>query len=211
MIICVCIFTALGVWQIQRLDWKHNLESALQAELNSDPKQLLTVHDLSLTDRFSMKRGTIKGRFITDKPILWRGQIKDGNPVSYIVAPLQLKNSKIVVPVILGIEYGETLVDLPKGLVTIQGLAKIVKPNMFRPQNDLNKNIWYRMDQADFKTYWNADIVSSLFFATTALFPNSELVDSSISLPNNHLQYAIFWFSMAILIGGLTIYRRFKG
>ena len=214
MWLCVGVFVTLGAWQVRRLAWKEQILSAIEREKNTDATAVhLTPNDLTSLGRYDIKRGTLAGHFITGKDILWRGQIVNAAPVVYLVAPFVLKTGMIV-PVVLGSKPDDKqTITIPARKTPdrkITGTAKIAKDNMFRPPNDPSKNIWYRMDGDDLKQYWGKDISPALFYADSKIVEGVEPINTALNVPNNHKQYAVFWFAMAALVGGLTIFTAAK-
>ena len=213
MIFMVLIFTALGTWQVKRLSWKEDLLRSVEIEKNRDAAAVnLSFEEANSLNRHQIKRGSFKGQFDnTKKPILWRGQILNGAPVFYIVAAYVL-DSKEMIPVVIGsLEYEPDKITLPAAPLKITGTLKIHQDNMFRPENNLSQDIFYRMNQKDLKTYWQSDkIAPALFYSDQKIINDAEPIDTILTIPNNHLYYACFWYTLAILITGLTLYRRFR-
>lgn len=214
MIFMVLIFTALGSWQVKRLEWKQAILASIQQEQLVDAKTYkLTAKDFESLARHSIKRGTLEGQFIKDKQaISWRGQILKGASVSYLIAPFETKGGTIM-PVVLGsidTELFAPLIKIPSDTLSITGTAKIKIENMFRPPNNLARNEFYRMDKKDLETYWGVPVTTALFYADKPIIKGVTPVEGLLTVPNNHLYYALFWFSLAALISGLTLYQRFK-
>lgn len=213
MAACMCLFIALGTWQIKRLAWKTDLLSHIEAEKNIDATKVhLVLSDLNLPSRSSIRRGSLTGRLDTTKSILWRGQIYNGAPVHYVVAPIYVESAeqeKFIVPVVVGM-CPDNCDRMTKKIFTkkmVTGLFKYHKDNMFRAPNNVQKNEWYRMDINDLRGAWGSSVVDGLFYAEAQIDPNIEPITSVTTVPNNHKQYAMFWFSMALLIFGLSVYR----
>jgi len=110
-------------------------------------------------------------------------------------------------PAIL-LESGE-----PQGLVTVTGLLRLPvagKPSWFTRDNDPARNQWF---------YWDLDAMTSAakldrvvpFYIEANASPNPggspEGGQTVTELPNNHLQYAITWYALAVAL--LAIYIRF--
>lgn len=214
MIVMILIFTALGSWQVKRLEWKQAILASVKQEQMIDAiAYKLTSQDFENLTRHSIKRGTLEGHFIKDKQaILWRGQILNGASVSYLIAPFEMKEG-IVMPVVLGsidTELFDPLTKIPSDTLSITGTAKIKIENIFRPPNNLARNEFYRMDKKDLETYWGVPLTTALFYADEPIIKGVTPVEGLLTIPNNHLYYAIFWFSLAVLISGLTLYQRFK-
>ena len=95
----------------------------------------------------------------------------------------------------------------------MQFLAKryLLWPNevdsSFTPEPDIEKNLWFARDLASLSNHFQTEPV--LIVARSV---NPELdqvlpwpIDTT-GIPNNHLQYAITWFSLSIIWLGMTAY-----
>jgi surfeit locus 1 family protein len=208
MSLCVILFLTLGMWQIKRLEWKESLLNEITREEQLDASKIaLSSKDIESIGLYHLRRGFLKGRLDLSQAILWQGHIFDGKPTSYIVAPLYKKDHKIV-PIVLAM-CGADCENLKpsRKMMTIIGVAKHHKDNIFRLQNRIDKDEWYRMDNNDLALKWGGDVIDILFYSENDVLKDFQSVPVVTNLPNNHKQYAIFWFSMAILIVGMTLYR----
>jgi surfeit locus 1 family protein len=75
----------------------------------------------------------------------------------------------------------------------------------YTPEPDLTRDIWFARDVPTLAKALNADPVLVIAREIT---PNSEKVSpipiSSSGIPNDHLQYAITWFSLAAVWAGMS-------
>jgi surfeit locus 1 family protein len=209
--VCVCIFLALGAWQVKRLAWKENLLAQINKELSVDAIQKeLKPTDFKLQESYMVRRGYLKGTLDLSQSILWRGQIFNGAPAYYVVAPFQSPHDKFIVPVVVGMCYVDCDEVKPNEYKNIKiiGILKRHKDNIFRAKNNIPQGEWYRMDHNDLSSQWGNDTVNALFYAENSdIDPYLSPVESVVNIPNNHKQYAVFWFTMAALILSLTIYQ----
>ena len=84
------------------------------------------------------------------------------------------------------------------------------KKNYFKPNNDLAKNYWFKLDDIDLKKYTGKTFSPFIIFIQNGEQKDSFPIPKKISsdLPNNHLKYSLTWFSIAISI--LLIYLYFR-
>ena len=82
--------------------------------------------------------------------------------------------------------------------------------NYFKPNNDLIKNYWFKLDDIDLKKHTGKTFSPFMIFIQNGEQTNSYPIPKKISsdLPNNHLKYSLTWFSIAISI--LLIYLYFR-
>ena len=201
----LCILCALGTWQIQRLTWKNDLISRLDAAYESSASTALDLDNINQDYVY----GRIKGRFMPDNALLLGPRTQDKKIGHDLIVPLKTGNRTLL------INMGWS--DWPLGEMPIHHLQNrnvwfdgmIITPgwNSFTPPNEPDKNMWYRLDVKEiaetkqisdpYPFILRAEHASHKF---DAAFPNNKRIYPK----NNHLQYAIFWFAMAAAL--LTIY-----
>ena len=91
--------------------------------------------------------------------------------------------------------------------VTIVG--NILWPNevdSFAPDPNMEKNIWFARDATNMARHFGTE--SFLIVARTIEVGDYGTIPQPIGLniPNNHLEYAITWFSLALVWFGMTLY-----
>ena len=115
-------------------------------------------------------------------------------------------------------QYGQDnaklpIADSPQSEVRITGLARRPdRANVFTPDNQPDKGVWYSTDIKQISTHTGLDLPAYVLYAeqvggVAQDFPATFAKDWQP--PNDHLQYAIFWFGMAgvlTLIFGLRFF-----
>ena len=89
-------------------------------------------------------------------------------------------------------------------------LRKIYKPNIFKPENDLKNNISSTINLNDMENYTETTYPNFVIFfeSPDTKVPSPKKI--TIDVPNNHLKYAITWYSIAISILLYYLYFRKK-
>lgn len=200
MITGVIILCALGTWQIQRLAWKNDILAKLDAAYENPE----TNPNLSTLAENDFIYGTMKGRLLFDKSILLGHMVQNDKPGHFLITPLETSQGTLL------INMGFTPNDQPLEThpvkssngqtLKVSGIIRQPKWNSFTPENNPEKNTWYRADTKQIATAQNlkntipfvmyADSASRKF---DAAFPNNERWAPN----NNHGQYAFFWFALA--------------
>ena len=89
-------------------------------------------------------------------------------------------------------------------------LRKIYKANIFKPNNDIDNNVWFSVNLSDIEKFTGKKFSSFIIYLEDpdikAPLPRKITVD----VPNNHLKYAITWYSIAISILLYYLYFRKK-
>ena len=93
----------------------------------------------------------------------------------------------------------------------IQGLIlRNVKPNVFKPENDLERNIWFSINLEQVKEVTGKNFSNYILYLEDKKTNIPKPKKITIDLPNNHLKYAITWYSISISIFGYFLYFRKK-
>ena len=91
----------------------------------------------------------------------------------------------------------------------IQGLLKKnAKKNIFKPKNNIKKNIWFSINLEEVKKVTGKNYTDFIVYLenTETDVPSPKKI--TINVPNNHLKYAITWYSISISILFYFLYFR---
>jgi len=210
------LFCALGTWQLYRLQWKTALISEITFGLDSTPVKY------SNTIKKNYQRVVSEGKFNFEDQIYLYSLNESGKPGYDVITPYKtLKNENVLVNRgwINKNLKGNLEINLKENEVKITGLLReIYKANIFKPKNDLKNNIWFDLKN----NIWFTLDANDLKELTGKQFPNYMIFlekpknkvpvpkKISIDVPNNHLKYAITWYSIAISILFYYLYFRRK-
>jgi surfeit locus 1 family protein len=202
----VVVLVALGVWQLQRLEWKSRLiaerATAVAAAPVSPPQTLAEARALEF------HRLTVEGVFLHDKEILRNAIAAKGDAGFDVLTPLREEGGRIVfvnrgfVPTELKDPATRPTGQLA-GTVRVSGLLRVPpdkKPGWFIPDNRPDRNAWFWIDLPAMAA---ADGLANVapFYIDADAEPNPggwpKGGVTPLALPNDHLQYAITWFSLA--------------
>ena len=203
----IILFCSLGTWQIYRLQWKVDLISEINNGLNSEPVFY------SNTNIKNYQKVKFSGIFDFAKQIYLYSLNNKGKPGYDIITPLKINSNEILL-----INRGWIQKDR-KGNRNINKvesnsyegiLKKITKPNPFKPDNDIENNIWYSLKLTDLEDFTGYKLNNFVLFLQNN---QNNLVENKIvspDLPNNHLKYALTWYSVALSILLYFLYFRKK-
>ncbi|MGH1398421.1 MAG: SURF1 family protein [Alphaproteobacteria bacterium] len=205
-ILGITILCTLGTWQIQRLNWKTEILSDLNAAYKN-PRTELT-HEALNTQTFAY--GHASGTFQWDKAFKAGHKVVDGAAGANLILPLKTKNGDILI----NLGFMPQMHELEKHplkrfngkSIAITGLARTPDWNNFTPQNDPDKNLWYRLDIPQITTHFKLENPAPFILYAHESEPkiSETLPDNTNWQPNNnHLQYALFWFAMALTLQGI--------
>lgn len=194
----------LGYWQQERLVWKNNLQASLDREFARDASAItLTSADLQILSATDLRRGTLTGTLDFDHQILWSGQVVDGKPARYLLIPLRLKDDHTIF-VVAGPSDAKVPTPTTRGRIdTVTGTARVPHWNMFTPPNVPEKNQWYRADPDQMAASLGLkNPLPVLFYRETVNYKLDAMpaVEVPRQLRNDHRQYSIFWYTMAVIL-----------
>ena len=203
----ILLFCSLGTWQVYRLQWKLELISEINNGLNSEPVFYSNV------DVINYQKVKFNGIFNFEKQIYLYSLNSKGTPGYDIITPIKINSNEILL-----VNRGWINKDL-KGNKSINNIKsnsfegiikKITKPNPFKPENDIKNNIWYSLKLEDLENFTGYKLNNFVLFLQNN---QNNLVKNKIvspDLPNNHLKYAITWYSVALSILLYFLYFRKK-
>ncbi|MCR8827587.1 SURF1 family protein [Pseudosulfitobacter koreensis] len=204
------ILISLGVWQVQRLTWKQGILADITARISAAPVALPDEAD-PVDDKYLPV--TVTGTF--DQGVIYvlvsQKQIGAGYRV---IAPLVTDAGRRVL-IDRGFVRDEDrgAVTQPDGSVTVTGnLHWPQEIDGFTPEPDLDRNIWFARDLPAMAQVLNTEPL--FVVARETSLPDATVIPLPVDtdgIPNNHLQYAITWFSLALIWVGMTVVFALRG
>ena len=200
------ILVGLGVWQIQRLTWKEAMIADINTRIAADPVPLPQSPDPEMDNYLPVSvTGTFRADFL--KVLVSKKQIGAGYR---IITPLVLEDRIILVdrgfvPEAEAPEPGGAAIQV---LQTIVGnLQWPRETDGFTPDPDTDENIWFARDvPAMAEALGTEPILVVQREATELGSPISPMPVDTGAIPNDHLQYAITWFSLAAIWSAMTFF-----
>ena len=201
---------ALGSWQVQRLTWKNALIAERQAQRDAPPLAKLPAPFDRAHDEFRKVRVT--GRFLHDKEIYLAARSFRGNPGYHVITPLAVFPGYVLVDrgwIPLERKSPETRKPgNAEGEIAVEGYLRAeTGPGWFTPKNEPDKNFWFYIDIAAMARTHGIGKVEPFYIEAGPVenaggYPVGG--QTRFELPNDHLQYAITWYAMAVI--GIVIY-----
>ena len=201
------VLLSLGVWQTKRLAWKEALLENISYNLSSQPSILPT--ELKKSEH-NYKMVKVEGS-LEPRSIFILTPVKGSGAGFRVISPLKLKDgSKILIDRgVIKEQDTDRLETLRQKNLVIGYLFWPNETDYFTPDPNLERNIWFSRDLEKMASFLETQPI--LVVATeNRLDPSLKMQDPTIDIPNNHLQYAITWFMMAILWFGMSAYFVYK-
>lgn len=198
------ILLALGNWQVNRLAEKEAFLAEIDARIADLPVDLPAAPDPA-TDRFLAVEVT--GRY-TGQEIDVLASAKGIGAAYRVISAFETDEGRRIL-----IDRGFLPVadrDVPRSFPEARLQGNLHWPEEvdgFTPEPDTARNIWFARDVPALAAALGTEPVLLILRATseTDLFATPYPVDSS-GIPNDHLEYAVTWFSLAAVWFGMTLY-----
>lgn len=201
---------ALGVWQIERRTWKLDLIAQIDQRVGAAPVDApgpaAWPAISAATDAYRHVRAS--GAWLRDKDTLVQAvtELGAGN---WLLTPLRT-DSGFIVLVNRGFVAADNKIALPAlpERAEITGLLRVSEPKGgFLRHNDPAADRWFSRDVAAIAGARGLSEVAP-YFIDAAADPNRPLPVGGltvISLPNNHLVYAVTWFVLAAMMMAFAV------
>lgn len=188
------VLLSLGKWQLDRLNWKQAILDDITARIGALPVSVPMTpspdQDKYLPVQASGKVGPEYIRILSSQKII--------GPGYRIISPFETDGRRLLLDRgFLKIEHKVS--DQKTDFLSIEGnLHWPQEVDAFTPEADLEKNIWFARD-----VYALADALKTepILIVASDISPISgkvmPLAVDTKGIPNDHLQYAITWFSLA--------------
>ena len=201
----ISVFLALGSWQIIRLNWKLELINQIETSLKDIPV------NLSNSKHKNYLRVKTRGSIDFEKQIYLYSLNEKGKPGFEVINPLKVGNNNYLLNrgwIPFNKKEDETINVIDENYIN-GVLRKQIKPNIFKPENDLSENYWFTLDRDDIFKFTGKNFSPYVIYLSgNNEFPKPKSITANIS--NNHKKYALTWFSLAISILLIYLYLRKK-
>lgn len=200
-VVGVAILLSLGIWQVQRLQWKQAVLAEIDARIGAAAVDLPSRPD-PVADKFL--------------PVKAEGQLT-GEQLDVLVSRKQIGAGYRVIAVLELMDGRRVLLDrgflveaargLPREVTALTVEGNLLWPDEvdgFTPAPDASRGIWFARDLPAMAAALNAEPLLIVARTETGDGIEPMPVDSS-TIPNDHLNYAITWFLLALVWVGMTV------
>ncbi len=195
-VVGVAILVALGVWQVQRLHWKETILAQIDASIAAAPI-VLPADPAEDPDEYLAVTATGD---LPGQEIHVLTTVDDFGAGYRNIAVFETDGRRVLADLgFVGLEAK----DDARSATDVTLTGNLLWPDEvdgWTPAPDVAKNIWFARDLPAMAAALNTDPV--LLVVRTATPPDPERIplplDTSV-IPNDHLNYAITWFSLALV------------
>lgn len=199
----IAVLVSLGVWQMQRLTWKESVLAEIDARIAAKPVALPAAvnaqQDKYLPVEMTGQFGAGVLRILVSQKHVGAGY--------RLITPFETDGRTVLVDRGF-IRVGQELPPAPAGSVTVTGnLHWPDDRNSSTPENDIDDNTWFARDIDQMSSVLSTEpiliVAKNMSRSGGAVTPLP--VDSS-AIPNDHLQYAVTWFGLAVVWTAMMLY-----
>jgi surfeit locus 1 family protein len=203
-------------WQIQRLAWKEGLIALLEARLAETPLAGLPE---TYAPEMEFRRVALRGRFTGETGAHGFGDvaklmtIRPWGAGYRVIQPFETEAGRLVLVDRGFAPVAEKNVDAraarptpaPEGVIDLVATLRWPDDDDFfaDPEAGPADNVWLTREVERIAPLWDAEPVLLVAETSTAVGEWPEPLPTSIDLPNDHLEYAITWGSLAAVWAAL--------
>ena len=203
----IILFCSLGTWQLVRLQWKNNLIYQIGEGLKSP------AINYSNKIQTNYQRVSVDGEYNFEKQIYLYSLNEKGEPGYDVITPFITTGSENILinrGWIKTTQKNENIINKSINK-KVQGLLrKNLKKNIFKPDNEIDRNIWFSINLTDVKKFTGKTFSQYILYLEDENIKTPKPKQITVDLPNNHLKYSLTWYSISISIFAYFLYFRKK-
>lgn len=207
------MFASLGVWQLHRLAWKRDLIERVEQRVRAPPvappgREQWPQVNVANSEYLHV---VVQGRYLHERETLVQAVTERGGGF-WVVTPFVTVDGYVV---LINRGFVSPLHRDPatrpegqvEGVTTVTGLVRISESGgAYLRSNEAAANRWYSRDVAAIAAARGLTDVAPYFIdadASDARHGNAPIGGLTvITFSNNHLQYALTWFALALMVAG---------
>jgi surfeit locus 1 family protein len=202
------VLVSLGTWQVERLGWKEEIIAGINARLAAPPTPLPAT-PREATDEYT--RVTLAGTPTGEElHVLVSGT--DAGTGYRVISRFQTSDGQFIL-----LDQGLLPLDAKDAAPLtepMQVTGTLLWPddrNSSTPDPDLARNIWFARDTVTMSAALQTDPIMVVTTSTTPADPRlAPLPVATAGIKNDHLEYAITWFSLALVWAIMSAFLIFR-
>jgi len=200
----ISILMSLGFWQLRRMEWKEAMLAEITAEISAPPQELPAV---GATSALKYAPVVVSGSTTGQELLVLTGQKNIGAGYEVIAAFETSDGRRILLDLGFVPETARRAPRPSRPLVVQGNLHWPEEADSFTPPPDLAAGVWFARDVTAMAAHLGTEpllvVAAQVEGDTQGVVP----VPVSISgIPNDHKNYAITWFLLALVWAGMTAF-----
>lgn len=206
----------LGFWQLERREWKRDILDRIAVNQAAAP---MPLDELVRGDplRHEYGRVTLTGTLLTDQEFYLAARSLRNKVGLQVVVPVRTADGRVVL-----LDRGwipqerkdpsTRAAGQPAGAVPLTGIVRRNQERrQFAPENVPERNVWFHVDVPLMRRLAGAPPdprLDSFFLDADATANPGGLPiggQTRLDIPNDHLQYALTWFLIALAMAGVYL------
>ncbi len=195
------VLLSLGIWQVQRLAWKQGVLAEIESRISADPVAL-PAQVSEASDKYL--------------PVTISGEMRPEE----IHVLVSVKQVGAGYRIIQSFSTDDRIILVDRGFVptTAKQAERLTGPmtvtgnlhwpdeiDSYTPEPDIDDNIWFARNVPNLAAALGAEPI--LLIARSETDPGiTPMPVDTVGIPNDHLQYAITWFGLALVWAAMTGY-----
>ncbi|MEO0915788.1 MAG: SURF1 family protein [Pseudomonadota bacterium] len=198
------VLASLGVWQLQRLEWKQGVLSEIETRIANAPVEL---PEAPIEELHKYLPVTVGGE-IEDQHLRVLTSLARDGPGHRVISVLTTETGRrILIDEGFVPEGGNTVPGPAQGVIVTGNVHWPDDVNSSTPEPDLADGLFFgrdvgRMAEA-LETEPTLVVLRRIEGVAARATP---LPVSTEGIPNNHLGYAVQWFGLALVWAGMTVF-----
>ena len=206
-LITFIILMSLGGWQLHRLQWKETLIERLQERDKAESVRLPSI--INNEEDYEFRKIFVSGEFMHDKEFFLVNRSLRGKPGLNVVTVLKRTDGEGYVLINRGWipfqnrEPATRRKGQVRGPIKIEGIVRLAKgPSAFTPKNEPHNNTWFYIDPVGMAASIGLPPFQSHYVLSANSYAGGFPLGHQwrVDLKNDHLQYAITWFCLALAL-----------
>ena len=204
------ILVSLGTWQVKRLIWKNDL---INFYLKQSTNNIINLHKENfVSEEIEYRKVRLTGKFLNKMEVHITGKTYEGNAGFHVITPFLMQNGNYVLVNRgwVSENYKEaksrsfSLINEETSVIGIIRYPQ--KKGYFVPENEPDNGFWFTIKPTEIKKHLKIDKETFIIkFYVDALRQEKKInlpigIKEKINIRNQHLSYAITWYSLAIVL-----------
>jgi surfeit locus 1 family protein len=196
------VLVALGTWQLQRLAWKEEIIARIEGRLVAEP---VPVPAGANRQEHQYLRVREEGVVLPGELHVYTSVPPHG--VGYrVIAPFEIGEGRRILLDRGFVPIGDKDAQRPLGPLAVEGaLHWPQETDRFTADPDREANIWFARDAERMAEALGTEpvlLVTERSSAQAAALAQPV----TVNIPNNHLEYVVTWYGLAVVWAGMTVY-----